>query len=202
MKTLQWRQFQRWMETGGKTGAVLGMVLVLVLAVSLAGLGLLQLSRVNAVEVSRSYNSSRAFWAAEAGLFHAKARLQGDVNYRPYADVFFSAPTDSYVVQVSSPDQVNYMIVSTGTVQGAVRIVKTSLEIVTKAWPDAFDYSLFSGDTMKLAKNTSVTGDGTNGDIFASNGFAGGSKPPATTNSVIYDGTSTNLPSPCQISRF
>lgn len=185
--------------TGGKSGAILGMVLVIVLALSLVGFGLLQLGEMNAVEVSGSYNLSKAFWAAEAGLFDARAKLRGDSTYR--SGVFPSVFRDSawgYTVRVSTPDHLNYAVVSTGVVQGATRIVQTVLR-VEEGWPSAFNYSLFSGGSMKLAKDISVTGSGGYGDIYADSGFAGSSKEPTTNNASIYDGVTDGYPAPTPV---
>jgi hypothetical protein len=184
------------METGGKSGAILGMALVIVLALSLLGLGLLNLGRMNAVEVSRSYNLNKAFWAAEAGLFNARAKLRGDSTYRAGSfPSVFSNPDFGYTVRVSTPDHVNFGVVSTGVVQGATRVVQMSLR-VEEGWPSAFNYSLFSGGQMKLGQNISVTGSGGNGNLYADTGYAGGSKEPVTNNCSIYDGVPGAYPEP------
>lgn len=191
MKTTFWRYLSAGVKTGGRSGAILGMVLIIVLVLSLVGLGLMQLGNVNAVEVSRSYNLSKAFWRAEAGLFHARARLLGDENYRIFPGPFFG---ESYTGTVSSLDGVNFAIVSTGTVQGAIRKVAQSVKI-EKGWPDAFDYSIYSGNQIELRKGTTIIGD-----IFATNGFkfvAGG----PTITGTNYDGNAnaTTYPTPTPI---
>ena len=199
MKTSMWCCNISWMKAGDKSGAILGMVLFIVLAISLVGIGLLQLGQQNAVEVSRSYNLSKAFWSAEAGLFRARARLLGDNSYRKFGsfpDVFPSPPGDYAVwVSKSNAEHLIFVISSTGMVHGATRVIQQSIQ-VEEGLPLAFNYSFFSGGTMKLANNIYVTGDGENGDIFADDGFSNGSKPPFTNNCAVYDGTSTNLPAP------
>lgn len=58
---------------GPRDGAVLGLAMLVVLLVSILGVGLLRLSEMNAVEVAKSVSAEHAFWAAEAGLAHARA---------------------------------------------------------------------------------------------------------------------------------
>ncbi len=197
MKTSTYGGVKPGSKADGKSGAILGFVLIIVLALSLLGVGLLNLGGMNAVEVVRSYNLNKAFWAAEAGLFNARAKLRGDSTYRNL-EIFpsvFSNPGFGYTVRVSSSDHVNFGVVSTGVVQGAIRIVQMSLR-VEEGWPSAFNYSLFSGGQMKLGQNISVTGTGESGNLYADAGYAGGSKEPVTNSSSIYDGVSGAYPEP------
>lgn len=199
MKTSSYGGVKPGSKADGKSGAILGFVLIIVLALSLLGVGLLNLGGMNAVEVVRSYNLNKAFWAAEAGLFNARAKLRGDSSYRAGSfPSVFSNPGFGYTVRVTTPDHVNFGVVSTGVVQGATRIVQMSLR-VEEGWPSAFNYSLFSGGAMKLAKDISVTGSGGYGDIYTESGFAGGSKEPTTNNASIYDGVAGGYPAPSPV---
>ena len=181
----------------GRDGAILGMMLVMVAALSLIGWGLLQLGTLNGVEVSRNVNRDKAFWAAEAGLSHVRAKLGSDSNYRNFPTMLDGGGVLPYKAVVAGGGG-NYTITSTGTVFGTARVVRQTVT-VELGWPPAFDYSLFSGGTMKIAKDTSITGDGVNGDVYADGGFAGGSKEPSTNNSTIYDGVAGGYPDPSPV---
>lgn len=183
-------------KRGGRSGAILGMVLVIVLAISVVGLGLVQLGNVNAVEMARTVNGDQSFWSAEAGLHQAGAILTGNPSVRkgffpyPFAGMGFG-----YAGRILSADNINFEIVSTGIWQNSVSIVRRFIKI-EDGWPAAFDYALFSGETMKLAKDTSVTGQGENGDIYAGEGYTSGSKIPLTNGCEIYDGVAAGYPLP------
>ncbi len=166
----------------GREGAILGMVLVIMLAVSVVGLSLLQLGAVNAVEVSRNLNRDQAFWSADAGLQQARAVLMGNESIRkgffPYA---FSGADLGYNGQIASVDNINFGIVSTGMWQSAVRIVKQSIKI-EEGWPSAFDYAIYSGDHMELREGSVIAGD-----IYADNGYQFIATPPSVSGGIYDD---------------
>ena len=175
----------------GRAGAILGMMLVIVLAISVIGLSLLHRGAVNAIEVSRTVNSDQAFWSAEAGLQHARAMLLGNTAVRhgffPY---LFSRTDMGYGGRIVSADNVNFGIVSTGSWQNAVRMVQQSVR-VDETWPGAFDYAIYSGNTMELRGGTTVTGD-----IFADNGYRFVSGGPSVSGGIYDDVTGGTYPAP------
>ncbi len=179
----------------GRAGAILGMVLVIVLAISVVGLSLLQLGAINAIEVSRIVNGDQAFWSADAGLHQAKAILRGNTTIRngffPYS---FAGPDLGYEGRITSVDNVNFGITSTGVWQRAVRIVQQSIK-VEEGWPGAFDYAIYSGNTMELRSETSVSGD-----IFAENGYQFVSSEPAVTGQIYDDVAGGGYLSPAPVS--
>ena len=190
MKTSTWHGMKLETDTGGKSGAILGMALVIVLALSLLGLGLLNLGGMNAVEVSRNYNLNKAFWAAEAGLYHVRARLLVDDGYRNQVlsspTVFAnSTPELSYtglVMYITSSN--SFSIVSTGTVQNATRIVAQSVMVITDdSLPNAFDYAIFGGTNDFSLKKNSIF----NGPVFVNGEIS--YKTPLTfnTNYAMYE---------------
>jgi len=178
----------------GRQGAILGMVLVIVLAISVVGLSLIQLGLVNAVEVARTLNGDQAFWSADAGLHFARAVVMGNTAIRngffPYS---FSGENSGYAGRIVSVDNVNFGIVSTGTWQNAVRIVQQVIK-VEEGWPAAFDYAIYSGNTMELRKDTSITGD-----VFADNGYRFVSGAPSVSGEIYDDVTGGSYSAPATV---
>lgn len=68
-----------------REGAVIGVVLVVMLVVSLIAVSLLRLAAADSQEAGTSVASTRAFWAAEAGLEQMKAL--GVKRVRPYPSI-------------------------------------------------------------------------------------------------------------------
>lgn len=181
MKTALWRKTAGTMRCGGEQGAILGMVLVIVLALSLLGLGLLQLGRVNAVEVARAYNLNKAFWAAEAGIFHARAMLRGSSTFRASPQPLSSVDPAYGVTATPEGDGV-YTVRSTGTVQSASRVVWQTL-FAGELPPAAFNYALFGGEgLMDLRMHPTI-----DGSVF--NNGPINFMPPATVTNGTVTGT-------------
>lgn len=184
MKTSLWRIVLVGLKTGGRSGAILGMVLVIVLALSMVGVGLLNLGQVNGVEVSRNYNLSRAFWAAEAGVYHAKAMLRASSGFRA-SPSSLSGGSLGYSVTTTSEGSEVYTIRSTGTLFAASRVVWQTV-FAGERRPPAFDYALFGGSgDMNLRRQPYISGDVfQNGDIAFN--------PPATVTNGTVSVASTN----------
>lgn len=70
------------MEANRKRGAVLAVAMILMVALTIMGMGLMELALSDAREASRACDEAGAFWAAEAGLNHARAL--GVKNAVPY----------------------------------------------------------------------------------------------------------------------
>lgn len=193
MKTTLWRRLLAGVKVGGKSGAILGMVLVIVVALSLVGIGLLQLGQMNAVEVSRSYNLSKAFWAAEAGIFHAKAMLRGSQSFRDMLyDLPVSNPQSEYRVATTSEGNGVYTLRSTGTVVSASRVVWQSV-FAGEAPPQAFNYALFGGSGELNLRRSSVI----DGDVFQNGPID--VNPPVTMTNGTVSATDTNAISPSSL---
>ena len=191
MNMLSVRECLRRGKQDSRAGAILGMVLVIMLAMSVVGVSLLQLGALNAVEVSRTLNGDQAFWSADAGLHHARAMLSGNAPLRngffPY---LFAGADLGYAGRIISVDNVNFAIISTGTWQNAVRIVQQSIK-VEEDWPLAFDYAIYSGNTMELRKDSMIAGD-----IFADNGYRFVSGGPSVSGGIYDDVTGGSYPPP------
>lgn len=72
-----------------RRGAVLAAVLIVMLVLALLGVGLLNLSSVDALEAGRNISAAQAFWAAEAGTEHVKAI--GQKNRKPFTSIPYGA---------------------------------------------------------------------------------------------------------------
>lgn len=177
-----------------RAGAILGMVLVIMLAISIVGVSLIHMASVNGLEMSRMLNGDQAFWSAEAGLQQARALLKGNAGIRsgffPYQ---FSGQDYGYGGSIASADNVNFQIVSTGIWQNAMRIVRQDIR-VELGLPEAFDYAIYSGNTAELRKGTTITGD-----IFADNGyrFVGGE--PSVSGGIYDDAAGGSYPAPVPV---
>jgi hypothetical protein len=157
------------------------MVLMIVLALSLLGLGLMQLGRVNAVEVARAYNLNKAFWAAEAGVFHARAMLRGNSTFRNFP-VPLSNSDPVYGVTATAEGNGVYTVRSTGTVASASRVIWQTL-FAGEVPPAAFNYALFGGaGTMDLRKDPLI-----DGSVFQNGSI--NFKPPAVVTNGTVTGT-------------
>lgn len=169
MKTAESKN-DRLVNAEGRSGAILGMALIMVLALSLIGWGLLNLGRTNAVEVTRTYNSDKAFWAAEAGIFHARAMLRGSSSFRASPQPLNNAnPSYSVGTTIAAVISTNVFVLrSTGTVSGVegMRIAEETV-FAGEVPPAAFSYVLFGGDgDMWLRKNATIDGNVfQNGDV-------------------------------------
>ena len=193
MNMLSVWEFLRRGNQDSRAGAILGMVLVIMLAMSVVGVSLLQLGTLNAVEVSRAVNGNQAFWSADAGLHHARAMLRGNSSIRndPFRFPYLFVGSDlGYAGRIIRVDNVNFEIVSTGTWQNAVRIVQQSIK-VEEDWPLALDYAIYSGNTMELRKDTTIAGD-----IFADNGYRFVSGGPSVSGGIYDDVTGGSYPPP------
>lgn len=165
-----------------RSGAILGMVLILVLALSMIGMGLLWLGSTNSVEVSRHVNMNKAFWAAEAGLQHAKAEMRAHpVSYQSQVTRNISNEW-YYDARISTSDYLHFSVVSTGIVQGATRVVASVVTVVPGGWPDAFYYTLFGGGgTMAVGKDATIV----TGSVYQI-GDVSFQKNPTITNGYVY----------------
>ncbi len=121
-----------------RSGAILGVVLIVVLAVTTLGSGLIALSGSSSLEVSKAISAAEAFWVAEGGLEYMKAlivkaptyplesmgafnqgTLVGDIDGLPF----------SVTYQVNVGTNFNYQVVSTGTSGGG-----TTAQVEMNAW--------------------------------------------------------------------
>lgn len=187
---LKWHELKRKTQEG-RAGAILGMLLLIVLAISIIGVSLLHQGALNAVEVSRTVNGDQAFWSAEAGLQHGRAMLLGNTTIRHgFFPHLFSGTGMGYGGRIVSADNVHFGIVSTGTWQNAVRMVQQSVT-VEETWPGAFDYAIYSGNTTELRGGTTITGD-----IFADNGYRFVSGGPTVSGGIYDDVTGGTYPAP------
>jgi len=64
---------------------MLGVIMILLVILSMLGVGMLGLSGQDAVETSRAISTTRAFWAAEAGI--AAMRAVAYSNREPLDDL-------------------------------------------------------------------------------------------------------------------
>lgn len=164
-----------------REGAVLAVVLIMVLLLGILSTTLLKDGEYVGVETSRGINDARAFWAAEAGLGHARAVLLKGLNG---GGAWSAADTGlSYAVTMVPSNATVYVAVSTGTVHDAVRIVSQVIEITT--WPEAFNYGLFSDDGLLWIKKDAVV---SNGNIYSADEYKIDGTiyiPNGTTNSPI-----------------
>ncbi len=177
-------------NTGGRSGAILGMALVMVIAMSLVGLGILQLGSINAVEVTRSYNSDKAFWAAEAGIFHAKTMLIADAAFRDMATRSLTGANPDYQVTKTWDGGSVYTLRSTGTVVSSSRVVWQTV-FAGEIPPAAFDYALFGGDGDLWLRKGAVI----DGSVFQ-NGDINMVVPVTVSNGTVSVGNSSDIISP------
>lgn len=181
------------MGTGNRSGAILGMALVMVIAMSLIGLGILQLGSINAVEVARSYNSDKAFWAAEAGIFHARTMLLSDSSFRDMATRSLTGLNPDYQVTKTWEGDNVFTLRSTGTVVSTSRVVWQTV-FAGEIPPAAFGYALFGGDgDLWLRKSSSI-----DGSVFQ-NGDINMVVPVAITNGTVSVGDPGDAISPSTV---
>ena len=178
MKTPTGKTLRSGLGTGGNSGAILGMALVVVVALSLIGLGLLNLGRVNALEVARLHNVNHAFWAAEAGLAHARANLRGSTAFRATPTPVM-AVVPAYTAATVSVGTGLYQIHSTGMFSSASRVIWQNV-YAAEGPPKAFDYALFGGGGELYLRKSSVI----NGNVFQT-GPVNITPPVAVTNGTV-----------------
>ncbi|MEI7435491.1 MAG: hypothetical protein WCL16_01630, partial [bacterium] len=174
-------------DTRHKQGAALGIVLIVLLVLSLLGFQLIALSGRDAVETAKEGNTTRAFWAAEGGLHHARAMLRLSSAFRA-APWTLTGTGMTYSANTIIVANDIYTIVSTGTASTASRVAQQTL-VVKTGWPSAFDYLLYGGGgSMTFAKNETITGNlFQNGDVS----FASGVE---MTGTVYATGTVSGYP--------
>ncbi len=101
-------------KTENRVGGVLILVMVLVLMMGALGAGLMQLGSGTSLETSRAVLDARAFWAAEAGLNHAKVLLQnGLLVNTSFVGNWSSSPYVRYDVVVKVTNGSEYIVTST-----------------------------------------------------------------------------------------
>lgn len=181
-------------SSNSRSGAILGMVLVIMLAICVVGVSLLHLGMVNGIEMSRTINGGQAFWSAEAGMQQARALFRGNLAFTNSVFPYPFASTDfGYVGQIIDRDgwRTNFRVISTGLWQNAIGIVQHDIK-VEPSLPEAFDYAIYAGDTMELRQGTSITGD-----VFAADGYSFVGGAPTVEGGAIYDNdTSSSYPPP------
>lgn len=177
-----------------RSGAILGMVLIIILAIGMLGVGLIHVANLNGLEMSRVLNGDQAFWSAEAGLQQAKAILKGNASVRngffPYV---FSSYDFGYAGRIASIDNMNFQLISTGVWQNAERIVQQDIR-VELGLPEAFDYAIFSGDEIELRRGSSI-----DGDMFADNGYTFVAGEPSVSGDIFDDVAGGTYPAPVPV---
>jgi hypothetical protein len=129
-------------DNRNKSGGILVLVMVLLIAISILNIGTIHLGTINAVDTARSYSSSQALWLAEAGLEELKAVVNKPINRRPIESLGYGSislfdlsgtlDTGDYTVLVDyDPSFDNsgvirhYIIQSTGTSLGGESTILT-----------------------------------------------------------------------------
>jgi hypothetical protein len=168
------------------------MALIMVIVISVVSVGLLQLGKVNALEVSRQGNNLKAFWAAEAGLYQARGRLYTENDFRENLInptlLQETLPNQSAFDVVITKSNDFYTLTSTGRLtQIAATIQITSESVaITEDWR-AFTYAMFGGsDGAKIGKLAFINGS------FYENGNVTFLQEPTVTNGNI-ELSNTNL---------
>lgn len=150
-----------------REGAILGVVLVVLVILSLLGLGLIRLGTAAGVEAGKAAAMTRAFWAAEAGVEHA--RSIGQKRRRPFTQISVGGSylwgsnvlngtvgSATYTVDiVDDPAWTNavhalkkYLIRSRGTVAGVTQTVTVRAQIKSIAnYMQASNYERTEGGT-------------------------------------------------------
>lgn len=196
-----------------REGAVLAIVLIVVLLLGVLAVAILKNGELVGVESVWAVRESSAFWAADAGVQHVRALmvLSNDTYRAQTSPWMVTNGTPQYVAHVQQ-DSVSwtgtgttYVVVSTGTVQAtsilpaAIRVVQERIQI-DLAWPDAFNYALYSGggELLWLRKDTTVEGYMASiGDIYSAAGYKFNTEPPDMIDGSIYDGDpDTGYPPP------
>ena len=181
------KTFTRRFGASKRSGAILGMMLVMVLALSLIGMGLLWLGRDNGVEVSRHVSMNRAFWAAESGIQHARAELHAHPTSYTTPLTRESSNGWSYIARITPISPPLYSIVSTGIVMAGTademrRAVQENVTVIPAGWPDAFYYTLFGGGgAMNIGKAATIV----TGSVYQI-GDVSFQKNPTITNGYVY----------------
>lgn len=144
-----------------RRGVILAVVLIVMVVVSFMVLGFWQLSALDGLESGLNLTSTKAFWAAEAGVYDALVRLNNNASFRQSPSNFNGMVTGAtYSVSVVAGTLfTNFTIISTGTVGRSYRIVQQTTAVVTN-WPSAFDYMLAGfGGSMEIKNNDVITGN-------------------------------------------
>jgi Tfp pilus assembly protein PilX len=119
------KPFQR-----SKSGGVLLMAMLVMLAFSILAIGLYQMSATNAVETVYHSQLSQAFWEAESGLQDAVQRLaSSDDTFRKSAvgkSASFSVTNDT--------DQTGYTVIVTDSLEGNVLSQYYEFDVVSTGW--------------------------------------------------------------------
>lgn len=179
-----------------REGSIIGVVLVVLLVLSLLALSLLRLAAADAQEAGSSIASTRAFWAAEAGIEEMKAL--GVKRVRPYTQIIVNGsamhgnavlngavPHGNYVVDViDDPAWTNatralkkYIIRSTGRSGSAVQTVQLKAQIESFA-------SYMHASHLERSNNTTPVyfgpGDVIDGPVYVNDrlNIAGGTPMP------------------------
>jgi len=136
------------------------LISAIIIMVILAGLGLSigSILSTDSRIATDTEKSTKAFYAAEAGIQHVIYKLSNDIAYRNNPIVVTGTiGTSSFSVTVSKTG-VKYTMVSTGTQDSVVR--KITQVIIAK--PAAFNYELFARTNIRLRNSSTGT---VNGDI-------------------------------------
>jgi hypothetical protein len=186
-------------KTRLESGAALLVVLAIVAAVLLIGVALFALAGGETGIVERRTDSVRAFYLAEAGLDRAKSWLEALAQDDPptfpdeasFADQWLGG--GQYNVEITKASTTNpwltmYDVVSTATVEGAVRQVHSRLQNETFA---QFVYFADQSSEIWFTSNDSLDGRvHVNGHIYISGNPWFGMKVTSTENHfVMYQGS-------------
>lgn len=179
------------MKITNEKGAILGIVLVFILALTVFGYGLMRLCELNAIEAARTSMSNQAFWIAEAGLARVIAKLADETSstYRDNPTTVTDTESFSdgeYTVDVEK-NTVHYTVTSTGTVGTIDRTIQR--DIIVALAPDGFRYTAYSPNDIKLnnADNGFIEGDiAAGGEVDGEEGW--------TTDGMAYNGVNIFFP--------
>ncbi len=179
-----------------REGAVLAIVLMVVLLLGILAVSILKNGEYVGVEASRGINDAKAFWAAEAGLHHARGRLFSFSSFRdvpyPFTSTLATGIDYSVTVVNGSPDY--FTITSTGVVQGVAgnasfsRAVRQTV-LIHEDWR-AFDYALFGGNGNTTIGKLAMI----NGDVFQNGNINFTQTPTVTNGNIEAVGTVGNYP--------
>jgi hypothetical protein len=149
-----------------KSGGVMLMTLLVMLAFSILAIGLYQMSATNAVEAVYHDHSNQAFWLAESGLQDAIQRLRYDAVFRDTAadgsesfSVTNAVTGTGYDVTVSYLDGTRFLeyyrfnVVSVGWKSGMNRRIRQYVST-----RPGFISAIMAPNNINVAANTIVSG--------------------------------------------
>ncbi|MDF7800001.1 pilus assembly PilX N-terminal domain-containing protein [Pontiellaceae bacterium B1224] len=149
-----------------KEGAILGIVLIVMLAISIIGLSLFSFGRHSSREAIYELKSAQAFWIAEAGIRRCVSSLYAETWGSGFNEVAFGEGTYSVVQDDADSD----MYLSTGTVmmgdQPISRQVRVRMEYIAESFEDAVYSANIRGQVGNSGTEWSLKMHGTKKDKY------------------------------------